>query len=51
MAKCVVLDGPARSTTHLIVPGQARHDSHAVLGPLPRPTVSARPSMIIFFIL
>jgi hypothetical protein len=50
MAKWAVFDGPARSTTHLIVPCRARHDSRAVLGPLPRPAVPARPGTIIFFL-
>jgi hypothetical protein len=49
MAKWAVLDGPARSTARLIVPDRARHDSRAVLGPLSRPAVPARPGTIIFF--
>jgi hypothetical protein len=49
MAKWTVPDGLARSTTHLIVSGRARHDSRGVLGPLPRPVVPARPDTIIFF--
>jgi hypothetical protein len=33
MAKWAVSSGPARGTTHLIVPGPARHEGRAVLGP------------------
>jgi hypothetical protein len=44
-----VPDGPARSTTRLIVSDRVRHESRAVLGPLPRPPVPARPGTIIFF--
>jgi hypothetical protein len=52
MAKWAVPNGPARSTARLIVPGRARHENRAVLGPLARPAVPARPGTIIcFFIL
>jgi hypothetical protein len=37
MAKWAVPNGPARSTARLIVPGRARHENRAVLGPLARP--------------
>jgi hypothetical protein len=50
MAKWAVPNGPARSTARLIVPGRARHESRAVLGPLPRPVVPARPGTIIYFL-
>jgi hypothetical protein len=49
MAKWVVPHGPARSMTCLIVPAQVQHESRAVLGPLPRPAVPARPDTIIYF--
>jgi hypothetical protein len=49
MAKWAVPDGPARSTARLIVPGRAWHESRAVLGPLPRPVVPARPGPHIYF--
>jgi hypothetical protein len=49
MAKWAVLNGPARSTARLIVPGRARNDSRAVLGLLSRPVVPAQPGTIIFF--
>jgi hypothetical protein len=42
MVKWVVLNGLARSTTHLIVSGRVRHEIRVVLGPLPRPVVPAR---------
>jgi hypothetical protein len=49
MAKWAVLNGPPRSTTRLIVSCRARHDSRAVLGPLPQPAVPVQPGTIIFF--
>jgi hypothetical protein len=51
MIKWAVSGGPARDTTHLIVPGPARHERRSVLGPQPRPVVLVRPDTIIFFIL
>lgn len=51
MAKWVVRDALVRSMTRLIVLGQVRYESRAVLGPLPRPVVSARRSTIIIFYL
>ena len=50
MAKWAVPNGPARSTARLIVPGPARYENRAVLGPLSRPAVPARPGTIICFL-
>jgi hypothetical protein len=44
-----VSDGPARDTTHLIVPEPAPHERRAVFGLLPRPVMLARPDTIILF--
>jgi hypothetical protein len=50
MVKWAMLDGPARSTAHLIVLGWARHDNRVVLGSLPWSTVPVRSGTIIYFL-
>jgi hypothetical protein len=50
MAKWAVPNGPTRSTARLIVPGSARHENRAVLGPLSRPAVPAWTDTIIYFL-
>jgi hypothetical protein len=50
MAKWAVPNGLARSTVRLIVPGPIRHENRAVLGPLSRHAVPARPDTIIYFL-
>jgi hypothetical protein len=49
MAKWAVSGEPARDTTHLIVPGPARHKRRAVLGLSLRPVVLGRPGIITYF--
>jgi hypothetical protein len=49
MAKWAVLDGPVRSTAHLIVSDRARHESRAVFEPLPRPVVPVRHDYTFLF--